>query len=127
MSLGKRNRNAGHKWERDCKKNFINIGFSHVVTTRSESRSRDAKKIDLMNKEEGLNGVLPFAVQCKSYSQKVDYYELLKEMDSEEIKVILHKFTKKAKKKFVTKGEYAIMYAEDFFKIIKLLKDVGAI
>ena len=123
MSLGKRNRGAGHKWERDCKNRFIEIGFPHVVTSRSESRSTDARKIDLMNSRERLNGVFPFAVQCKSYSSRLDYHKLMEEIDSDEIKVILHRFTKKAKTKFMTQGEYAILKIDDFFNLIKQLNE----
>ncbi len=116
---GKRNRTAGNSFEGYCKRLYHEYGYPHVVTTRSESRSRDAKKIDLMNKEEVVNGQLPFATQCKSYARKLDYPALLESIDSNLIKVVMHRFTQKRGTKFYTQGEYAILKLEDFFKLIQ--------
>lgn len=119
---GKRNRIAGHNWERECVKLFVKIGFPHVVTSRSESRKRDADKIDLMNTDEHENGLLPYSVQCKTLSTAAPYPKLIAEMKSLQgaIKVVLHKQTKKSEKgKFIETGRYAIMHMDDFMDLIK--------
>lgn len=118
---GKRNRTAGHKWERDCAKILREAGFPHVVTSRSSNRKRDADKIDLVNEDELENGVLPYSIQCKTLVTTTPYPKLLSEMKELEgtKKVILHKQTKKSKSgKFVESGRYAIMHMDDFIELI---------
>ena len=73
----RRNDRAGHSWERECRDKVRNIGFVHVTTSRAESKSRDKKKIDLMNQDEHINGRLPISVQCKNSCQPVNYAEIL--------------------------------------------------
>jgi len=127
MSIGKRNRSAGFKYERDTAKLFREeLGFIHTVTSRSESRSKDNKKIDIMNKDESVNGKLPFSIQCKNTTNNVNYDKLIHEMPDEEdiIRVIFHKKTEKIKNEgkkaiFRTKDEYAILRKDDFIKILK--------
>lgn len=116
-----RNRQAGHKWERDLAKMFRNLNYPHVVTTRSESKSRDNQGIDLMNKDERKNGQFPFNVQAKCTTRTLNYPKLLDELPKEEgiINVVLHRHTAKAETKFMVTGEYAILTLEDFIKLIK--------
>lgn len=126
---GKRNRVAGHNWERECAKLFVKIGYPHVVTSRSENKKRDADKIDLMNTDELENGLLPYSIQCKTLSTTAPYPKLLSEMKALKgaVKVVLHKQTKKSEKgKFIETGRYAILPMEDFMSLIeenKLLKE----
>lgn len=128
MSNGKRNRTAGHKWERTCAKRLREAGFTHVVTSRAESKSRDDSKVDLMNKDEYKNGRLPYNFQCKSTTQNTNYYKLLKELPqgSPELNIILHEKTEKRGEKFVKVGEFAIMEADAFFELITELERVNA-
>ena len=119
---GKRNRVAGHNWERECAKLLKAIGFPHVVTSRSENRKRDADKIDLMNTDEYENGVLPYSIQCKTLSTTAPYPKLFSEMKDLKgtMKVVLHKQTQKSKKgKFLETGRYAIVLMSDFLNIVK--------
>lgn len=100
-------------------------GFTHVVSTRSESRTRDGMGIDLMNTNEEKNGRLPYNIQCKNYARKVEYHDLLAGLPDDEgvINVVLHKFTEKKKGgNFHPKGHYAILNMEDFFYLITELK-----
>lgn len=116
-----RNRHAGHKYERDIVKLLIEAGFPHVVSSRSENRSRDNAKVDVCNKDEFRNGRLPYNLQCKTIAGPVPYTKLLDEIEKypDYINVILHRFTKKsAGGKFMVKGEYAIMSQEDFMRVI---------
>jgi hypothetical protein len=132
---GSRNRRAGHGFELTIKNIFISLGFPHVVTCRSESRSRDGEGIDLINKDEATNGRLPFNVQCKNSNRIPKYDELLNRIPKTPgvINVILHKFTcnkgnKNSTGKFVTKGHYAILEMDDFLKLVeenKKLKEGG--
>lgn len=119
---GKRNRAAGHKWERMCANILREIGYKHVVTSRSENRKRDADKIDLMNTDEFENGLLPYSVQCKTLSTTATYPKLLSEMKDlpGTIKLVLHQQTKKSKEgKFMETGRYACLHMGDFINIIK--------
>ncbi len=129
--IGSRNRTAGHKWERDVAKLFRDMGFSHVVTSRSENKKRDADKIDLMNTDELENGVFPWSVQCKTLNTTATYPKLLSEMKelAGAVKVVIHRQTKKSKSgKFVETGRYACLYLNDFLNLIeenrKLHKEV---
>lgn len=120
--LGSRNRTAGHKWERDVAKLFRDMGFPHVVTSRSENRKRDADKIDLMNTDELENGVFPWSIQCKTLNTTATYPKLLSEMKELKgaIKVVIHRQTKKSQKgKFVETGRYACLYLNDFLELVE--------
>lgn len=111
---GKRNRTAGHKWERDCCKLLVPF-FPDVVTSRAESRTRDDLKVDLCN-----TGFLN--VQCKTLSQRVDYVTVLNEMPKEEkqMNVIFEKKTKKSPKgRFIEEGQYVHMHLSDFLELIR--------
>lgn len=122
---GKRNRSAGNGWERELAELFRSIGFVHVVTTRSESRTRDAQKIDLMNRNEGVNGRLPYNVQAKNTTNHLKYGKILSELpnNSGVINVILHKQTEKNGTRFVCKDKFAIMKLDDFIALIKKVKE----
>jgi len=118
---GQRNRTAGHNWERTCKNILIDVGYPHVVTSRSENKKRDADKIDLMNTNEFENGLLPYSVQCKTLSKTSPYPKLLTEMKDlpGATKVVFHQQTKKSVKgKFMETGRYACLLMDDFIKII---------
>lgn len=122
MTNGKRNRRAGHMWERQLAETFRQLGFPHVVTTRSESRSRDAQKIDLMNREEGVYGRFPFNIQAKTTTNHVKYAKLLAEMPTTEgvMNIVIHKQTEKVGTRFQPVGMYAILYFDDFKSLINV-------
>lgn len=121
-----RNRNAGHDFEKAiAKKLREELGFVHVVTTRSESRGRDGQGIDLMNKDELVNGRLPYNIQCKNSCERVPYFQLLRGLPAGtgSINVVLHKFTeKKPGGRFDTKGYYAIMDMDDFMSMAQTIE-----
>lgn len=119
--MATRNRRAGHNYERDVAKALQDHGFEHVVTSRSENRSRDGQKVDLCHKDEYKNQRLRYNIQCKSAAERVNYTQLLAEMPDERpfINVVLHRKTSKSKGgKFMVKGEYAILTQEDFLMLI---------
>lgn len=125
-------RTAGNRYEQECAALMRAIGFDHVVTSRAESKSRDDAKIDLMNKNEGRNGRLPYNVQCKNYNCHLAYHTILKEIERVPgiINVIFHKLTSNklkdgSKGKFATLGYYAILHKEDFLLMVKQLLVFG--
>ena len=128
-----RNRNAGHKLERDCAAIQREIGYADVKTSRECSRDRDNKKVDLINSDEDLSGRLPYNFQCKTLCATAPYPKLLAELETyngrRQINVALHQMTKKkamanGKSRFEVTGNYAILNADDFYrmeeKILKL-------
>lgn len=125
MTNGKRNRTAGSNWERDLVQLFRSIGFPYVVTTRSESRSRDAQKIDLINKDEFNHGRLPYNVQAKNVKGHLKYAKVLGELPKDKgvINVVLHKQTEKKNNRFVTVDKFAILHLDDFIDMVKRLKE----
>ena len=123
---GSRNRTAGLDFERrtaikvrECFK------WPYVVTCRAESRTRDDAKVDLINKDEPINGRMIYDIQCKNTTVNVNYHKLIGEMpDIEEtIPVILHKKTEKSGGRFMPVGEYAIMKADDWYKQMGQLEE----
>lgn len=72
-----RNKDVGHGYERTIRDVFRELGFFKLNTARQESRSRDNQQIDLVHEDEHINGRFPYNVQCKSYSQIVNYHEIL--------------------------------------------------
>lgn len=88
--------------------------FPDAVTSRSESRARDALKVDLCN-----TGDVNF--QCKSINGRAPYEKILAEMPDEgRLNVILHKMTVKKGNRFYTEGEYAILSIQDLLALLKL-------
>ena len=122
---GKRNRQVGNNLEVQTAKKYQECGYEHVGTCRNlGGRKRDAEKIDLMNKDEFVNGKFPFNVQCKHYARSLDYYKLLSELPQDGyVNVIHHTQTKKVNKNFITIGKYVMLNEDDWFDIIKRLKE----
>ena len=116
---GRRNRQAGHNWEREGVQDFLPY-YPNVQTSRLVSRARDNEKIDLAHADELKNGRFPYNCQYKSYSTALRYYQLLSEIPKIPgiPNVIMHKQTRKSTtgKKFMTLDKFAIMTTEDFFK-----------
>jgi hypothetical protein len=115
--MGNRNRTAGHNWERQCV-NLLKRFFPNIITSRSESKSRDDQKVDLMNRNEFKNGKIPFDFQCKTTSSNINYVRLLDEMPDDNNPIILHKYTRKAEKNFIEGGKYVIMKLDTFEKLL---------
>lgn len=124
---GKRNRAAGHAWERQLAEVFRQLGFTHVVTARSESRARDNQKVDLINEDERKNGRFVFNIQAKNSVGHLAYGKILSQMPNEPgvINVIAHKQTKRSNSRFVVTGKYAVMSLDDFYTLIKIATKEG--
>jgi hypothetical protein len=119
--LAKRNRTAGHNYERKLAGKYREAGFETALTARNESRTLDSCKVDVAR--------VPFFPQAKfGYpSMSVNNYikiftemqELLKahKVDDDFPLVIHHR---RGRKKF---EDLTILPTEDFFKIIKQIND----
>lgn len=124
---GKRNKAAGHGFERQVVKDLKAIGFPNVCTSRLASRLRDSQKIDVVNEDEDKYGRLPYNIQCKNLAKLADYPKLLDELpqDTSHINVVFHKKTKKTTAGvFRTQGEYAILKLDDFYSMMKKIVEL---
>jgi hypothetical protein len=122
------NRRAGHQYECDCVRDLKAIGFDHVVTSRSESKTRDNLKVDIMNREEGVHGRLPYNIQCKTTAGTLGYSRLLAEMPRETTgvkNVLFHKQTEAKGGQFRPVGEYAVLTKKAFLAMAGELRVFG--
>ena len=120
--MSNRNREAGHDWERAC----VNILkdrniYPNAATSREVSGVRDHRdKIDICNRDEREQGIMTDSIQCKNVASSLTYSKLMSEMADipGTRKVILHKQTRRAGKKFVTVGTYAITQVQDYYDLL---------
>ena len=71
----KNNKRRGSDYERQIAKELRELGFSGVVTSRSESKAMDDMKVDLIDKE----GKLPFYSQIKRCIKYPNYIDIRKQ------------------------------------------------
>ena len=102
------NRNRGHKFERDIVLMLKEMGYE-AVTSRQESRSADARGIDIISD-------YPFKIQAKCKKNQPNFHEILTETDAD---VVFFRKTEKKGKRFYAKGEYAIIELKEFLKLTK--------
>ena len=116
-----RNRRAGHGYERTIAEEYRQAGFEDTVTSRLASLLHDSAKIDLVR--------LPFFPQCKYGYKGMSvnaYIKLLNEMEEgiaknkikEDFPKVIHH--RKGRKR---NEDLVIMTREDFFKLIKNIKN----
>jgi Holliday junction resolvase len=72
QTIGKQNKVRGSNFERQIAKELRELGFTQVVTSRSESKSTDDNKVDIIDKEHKL----PFdmQIQTKKTSSTPSYF-----------------------------------------------------
>ena len=100
------NRDKGHRWELKVLAMLKPI-FPNILTSRNESRTEDAKKIDLVN-----TGHL--AIQCKNYKSKPNFTKIFNEMQTEKTKIIFYKNNKIRGKA----GEFVVFQTGTGFEIV---------
>lgn len=105
--MGNKVRDKGHRWELTVLHSLISL-FPNIRTSRNESYTEDAKCIDLCN-----TGNL--AIQCKNFQSKPNFNEELSKIDSDKIKILAFKWNKIRGKN----GEFAVLYWEDFVKLLE--------
>lgn len=71
------NKRRGNGYERQIAKELRELGFEQVVTSRSESKSTDDNKVDIIDKE----GKLPFnmQIQLKKTIATPQYFKIREE------------------------------------------------
>jgi hypothetical protein len=118
---GKRNRHAGHAWEREIIRKLKSRNlYPHCVSTRSESRNLDNCGIDVMNRDELANGMMHDSIQAKSVSGTVKYSDLLAciKQAKRPNPVIFHRLTSKSSSRFMVDGKFAITYLDTYIELI---------
>lgn len=108
-----RNRTAGHNYELEVIKSLKHL-YPDAVSSRSESKNLDNKQVDIC-----YTGT--YHIQCKNMTTKPDYHVILNEMPKDKVPIIFHKKTKKKEggTNFISQGEYVIMKAEDFIRLLE--------
>ena len=100
--MSKRNRQAGHNYERQIAQELRNLGFI-ALTSRECDRSLDRAGIDLRTD-------FPLPPQIKNMCNTPNVEEILKRAG-----ILFWKKTRKAGSKFMPVDEYVIMRKEDFY------------
>jgi hypothetical protein len=117
-----RNATKGHNYEREVIKELESLGYDHLSSTRAESRNLDNSGVDICSTTESENR-LPFHPQCKSLSTRAPYEVLFAQFKLKLPLAIFHKFTKKAKKNFISQGEFVILSKDYFYELLKTKYD----
>lgn len=115
----KKYKRQGYNFERYIVKKLKEIFPNLLIgTTREYSRALDAKKIDIYVDDDNF----PYAIQCKKHLVKTKYAKIeVQELDSiqtNKIKVLITRFTKRQNTNEKVIGEYVTIKLEDFIKII---------
>lgn len=111
-------RNKGHRYETKIAQELRSLGFTDVVTSRSESKSMDDKKVDLVDR----SGKLPCYIQLKNTVNTPQYHAIKKEcpLKDKPFIVIWNKQVKK-EKVFGSAGEVVIMDKDFFYELLSKL------
>lgn len=114
--LGARNKARGNEYECRIAKELRELGFTGVVTARSESKRTDNNKVDLID----TNKQLPFNIQLKRTVNTPQYFKIREEstVDPKSFVLIWNK-QEKANVNFLSVGEAVIMDKETFYDLIK--------
>ena len=110
-----RNRDKGNDYERQVAKELRELGFPGVVTSRSESKSTDDDKVDLIDKE----GKLPVNIQLKKTKNTPAYFDIRAQSSVDPETFVLF-WNKQEKKKinFCSAGELVMMDKSLFYKML---------
>ncbi len=113
---GSYNRNRGHRAEQKIVKELKELGFKGVISSRSESKSTDDNKIDIIDKENKL----PCYIQIKHSLQTPQYFTIREQstVPNEDFVIIWDK-QKKCETNIVTVGSAVIMDKKLFYRLIK--------
>jgi len=106
---GSKARAKGHRYERQLRKEFIELGFTECQTTRFASKMLDDAKVDLW-------GTDPLYVQAKNVERNFDPQAILESMPKTKTH---HNIVIRKKKKF---KDVVCMDKSTFYKFIGMLK-----
>jgi len=102
-----RNRTAGLNWERHIVKVLKNLGYE-AETARYVSRKADDAGIDIVSD-------FPLKIQAKISQNQPNAHTILTEKECD---VIFFRKVEKADKRFISKGDYAMLKLEDLLNLI---------
>ena len=112
----KRNRARGNAYEVQIAKELRDLGFTGVVTSRSESKSMDDRKVDLVDVENKLF----FNPQLKATINTPDYFGILNSCPFKDKPfVIFWKKIKPTESTFRSVGEVVMIPKDFFYELIK--------
>lgn len=112
----KNSRKRGHDFERKVAQDLRDHGFNGVVTSRSESKSMDDKKVDLIDTENKLKCLL----QLKATQATPNYFKIREECPIKDKPFcIIWKKIKTTESTFRSEGEVAIIPLDYFYKLIE--------
>ena len=120
--IGKQNKQRGSNFERQIAKELRELGFSGCVTSRSESKSVDDNKVDIIDK----NKELPFdmQIQTKKTSSTPSYFGIREQSTvDDETFVIIWSKTERRGEKMMTVGDCVMLPKSLFYKLIKNYAD----
>lgn len=112
----KRSRARGVAYEQQIAKELRELGFSGVVTSRSESKAMDDNKIDLIDK----NNQLFFYPQLKRTGKCPNYFAIEEQCPLKDKPfVVFWNYQKPTEKTFRSAGEIVMISKEFFYELIK--------
>lgn len=113
---GAYNRTRGHRAEQQIVNELKALGFEGVKSSRSESKSMDDNKVDIVD----TKNQLPCYIQIKHTLSTPQYFTIREDstVPNEEFCIIWDK-QKRCKTNIVTIGSAVIMDKELFYKLIK--------
>jgi len=114
MKTKKNNSRAvGHNYEREIRKELIELGWVNCQTSRYASKMLDDNLVDYTETQ-------PFQIQAKRWKSAPSYHEILKKMpQNENYNIIIHKRPQK--------GEVVVMDKQSFYEIVRMLRAEGII
>ena len=116
----KNNRKRGNAYEVLIAQELRELGFPQIKTSRSESKSMDDRKIDLVD----LDNKLFFYPQIKTTIKTPDYFGIEKECPLKDKPfVIFWKKIKPTESTFRSEGEIVMLPKDFFYKLIKNYKN----
>ena len=109
-------RNKGNRYEAQVVKELKELGYTGVKTSRSESKSADDNKVDIVDTEHKL----PVNLQLKKTQSIPSYFKIRSEstVDPKTFAIMWNKQEKK-EKNICSVGECVIISKELFYELIK--------
>lgn len=109
-------KNKGNRYEAQIAKELRELGFTGVKTSRSESKSTDDNKVDIVDTEHKL----PVNIQIKKTQSIPSYFKIRDEstVDPKTFAIIWNKQEKK-QTNICSVGECVIVSKELFYELIK--------
>lgn len=112
----KNSRSRGNAYERRIAQELRELGFPGVVTSRSESKSMDNAKVDLIDTEHKLKCLL----QLKLTQSTPNYFKIRKECPIKDAPFcIIWNKTKPTDSTYRSEGEVVILDKDFFYKLIQ--------